>query len=98
MNALLSSYWVEASGWTLLHSLWQATTIAVLAEALVRASGGRSPKVNYLVYCLALAVQLFASVGTFGAEVRRTTRVVVFADASPHPKEAAVLPANAVAV
>jgi hypothetical protein len=40
--AVLQSPWVEALGWALLHSLWQALVLALLYGALRHALSARS--------------------------------------------------------
>jgi len=45
---------IDAIGWTLLHSLWQAALIGVAAAALLALLRGAAPTQRYLVSCAAL--------------------------------------------
>lgn len=60
---LLSQEMVERLGWTLVHSLWEITAIAVLL-GLAR-QGVRSVSVRYLLAMLALALSVAAPAVTF---------------------------------
>ena len=59
----LSPKMVSALGWTLLHSLWQATVLAAAAAILVRRL--RDAKARYSVALAALILVLVAAVATF---------------------------------
>src|SRR5271168_685393 len=54
---------MHALGWALIHSLWQALSVAALAAGLMAFS--RRPSVRYLVATGALALMLAAPVATF---------------------------------
>ena len=65
-GALLSQFWIQELGWTLLHFLWQGTAIAAIYAAL-RAVLRRSlsPQGRYALACLALTAMTFAPALTF---------------------------------
>ena len=56
----------RALAWTMLHSIWQATLIAVLAGLMLLAMRHRSARFRYGVVNLALLAVLLTSAGTFG--------------------------------
>ena len=59
--------WVERLGWTLLHFLWQGTSIAVLYASALRGIGRRSkPNTRYLLACATLAAMMAAPLVTWG--------------------------------
>ena len=60
--------WIEAAGWTLLHSLWQVTAIAVLL-ALVRMTI-RSASHRYVAAAVALFAVVLAAVVTVSVQRR----------------------------
>lgn len=85
-----SSHWINALGWTLIHSLWQAlivVSIVILLVKLIPQSGKR-----YLVACLGMGVIVVSAILTYivisGNEVVNTTTfsnsTVVFSSAGTH--------------
>ncbi|MFO0816737.1 MAG: M56 family metallopeptidase [Pirellulales bacterium] len=56
---------VERLGWTLIHSLWQATLIAGLLALLLHATRGRSAQTRYLLSTAALCVIAVLPIVTF---------------------------------
>ena len=56
---------VEAMGWTLLHSLWQASAIALAVAGALRWMRQRSPQSRYALVCVGLLGMLVASASTF---------------------------------
>jgi beta-lactamase regulating signal transducer with metallopeptidase domain len=54
-----------ALGWTVVHSLWQATVVALLSGVLMIALRGKTAKLRYLLSNLALFTVLAAAVATF---------------------------------
>ncbi len=54
-----------ALGWTVVHSLWQATVIALLSGVLMIALREKTAKMRYLLSNLALFTVLAASITTF---------------------------------
>jgi GWxTD domain-containing protein len=58
LEHLVSTSWAEAIGWTLLHSLWEGTVIAILLAAAM--FGVRSPRARYLLACTAILAMLTA--------------------------------------
>lgn len=66
IECLVSQYWLQKLGWTLLHFLWQGTAIAV-TYLVLRAVLGRSLSAQgrYILACLALAAMAIAPAITF---------------------------------
>ena len=65
-QALLSQFWVQKLGWTLLHFLWQGTAIAVIYAAIRRLTGrSLSAPGRYALACLALAAMAVTPPITF---------------------------------
>lgn len=64
MNLHLPQSWIEALGWTLLHSLWQAALIALLARGVAAAFRTRSASLGASIHSLALAAVLIAAAAT----------------------------------
>ncbi len=54
-----------ALGWTVIHSLWQATVVAILTGILMIALRKKTAHTKYIVYNLALITVLFAAIATF---------------------------------
>ncbi len=54
-----------ALGWTVIHSLWQGTLLAVLLSVLIMALEKRSARVRYEVACGAMFTMLMMAVSTF---------------------------------
>jgi hypothetical protein len=52
-------------GWTLLHSLWQGTIIALVLAGLLYLSRKQSANLRYLLACLALALIPLVAVLTY---------------------------------
>ena len=73
MNALVVSLqrgfvgapWAERLGWTLLHSLWQITVVALVYALLSFLLRKRSASVRYICACGALLVMMVLTVGTY---------------------------------
>lgn len=64
-EGLLSSPWVQALGWTLLHSVWQSTLVAMVVMLALCFIPSRYSKLRYLSATAGLASILFLSTGTF---------------------------------
>ena len=65
-EALLSEFWVQKLGWTLLHFLWQGTAIAVVYAAIRRLTRrSLSAPGRYALACLALTAMAAAPPITF---------------------------------
>jgi VWFA-related protein len=65
-DALLSQFWVQKLGWTLLHFLWQGTVIAIVYAALHRVTRRLlSAPGRYALACLALAAMAVTPPITF---------------------------------
>lgn len=62
---ILSNQFIEALGWTLAHTLWQASLIAILLAIALVLFNQRSAKFRYNLGAGALAFILILSLGTF---------------------------------
>lgn len=56
MNGLMHLPWLSTLGWTLLHSLWEGTLVALAAAGVLRGLKGASPRARYVVSVLALVL------------------------------------------
>jgi len=68
MNAIsefFTSGWVNALGWTLLHSLWQALIIVGSVLAVMRLIPSARSELRYGVACIGLLFLIMVSAGTF---------------------------------
>jgi uncharacterized protein (TIGR03435 family) len=59
----MNAVWVSDLGWTLIHFLWQGTTIAGLYS--IARIFATKPRTRYLLACAALSLLVAAPVGTF---------------------------------
>ncbi len=64
-DVIFSAGFDRALGWTMLHSIWQATLIAVLAGIVLLLLRRQSAQLRYKVANLALLAVLLTSVATF---------------------------------
>jgi beta-lactamase regulating signal transducer with metallopeptidase domain len=58
------SSWIDATGWTLIHFVWQGSVIGVAAAAALRLCRRRSSEARYAVACLGLAAMLGSAAAT----------------------------------
>lgn len=68
MNAIQNffpSSWIEATGWTIIHSLWQATLILALLALLLRMLRTRSAQIKYFIAYVSLIGMVIWSIITF---------------------------------
>lgn len=65
MNTLIPSNVAEALGWTILHSLWQASTIGVVLMLLLKVTKNTQANQRYLLSLAALFSILLMAVITF---------------------------------
>ena len=65
ISDILSAGWVNALGWTLLHSLWQALIVLGLIVGAMRLIPSRQSTLRYAVACLGLLLCVMLSVATF---------------------------------
>jgi formylglycine-generating enzyme required for sulfatase activity/beta-lactamase regulating signal transducer with metallopeptidase domain len=63
---VFSSSVMERLGWTLLHSLWQFTLIAVVLGVVLALIPRRAANVRYLTACVALLAMLIVGATTYG--------------------------------
>lgn len=64
-DIIFSAGFDRALGWTMLHSIWQATLIALLAGILLLLLRRQSARLRYGVANLALLAVLLTSAATF---------------------------------
>ncbi len=69
-----------ALGWTVVHSLWQGTLLAVLLSVLMMALEKRSARLRYEVACGAMFTMLMMAVATF----------IIYLDQDPNAVEVTV--------
>src|SRR5688572_28329332 len=67
VETFLSQELVQALGWTILHSLWQAALVALALSALLILLNRHSAQVRYFVSVTALFTTLALSVYTFSS-------------------------------
>jgi beta-lactamase regulating signal transducer with metallopeptidase domain len=65
LEQLKSASLIEPLGWTILHSLWQGTSIVIIAAVILRLTRSRSAQLRYVIACLTLFSMLIAAIGTF---------------------------------
>lgn len=61
----IANQWVYATGWTLIHSLWQGAVVWSVVQLILRLRGGQSASFRYLGQMMALLLIPLASVFTF---------------------------------
>ena len=62
---LFSVRWIEALGWTLIHSLWQGALIAIVIAIIMIFLQKSSARFRYLIYSIALLLIFASSLVTF---------------------------------
>ncbi len=62
---LVPEYWLEALGWTVLHSLWQGALIAIVLVALFAFVPRKASVIRYRLATLGLAIMALWAIGTF---------------------------------
>ncbi len=65
MSRILSPNLEYALGWTVVHSLWQATAIALLVAVLMIALRKRAAQTRYIVSCAGLFTTFISAIVTF---------------------------------
>lgn len=65
INHFLSGAFIEALGWTLVHSIWQGALVAILVAVLMIILKKYSAKSRYLIYFTSLIFLLGISIVTF---------------------------------
>ncbi len=65
LSDMLASAVVQRLGWTLLHSVWQFTLVAILLSALLVALRRSSANTRYLTACIGLVAMLTTSMATY---------------------------------
>ena len=59
--------WIEITGWTLIHFVWQGTLLALATAAALGLCRRSTAQVRYVMACLGLVAML----GTVAATARR---------------------------
>jgi bla regulator protein blaR1 len=62
---IIDQTWMQALGWTLVHSLWQGLGVVIVTITLLKLIDKRSSSLRYVIACTGMAVVLLFSVGTF---------------------------------
>jgi beta-lactamase regulating signal transducer with metallopeptidase domain len=65
LTQLISSFPIDAIGWTLLHSLWQAAAVALLLAPTLWLLRAASPRTRYAACALALALVILLPAVSF---------------------------------
>jgi bla regulator protein BlaR1 len=65
LYSLVPEPWVEALGWTFLHSLWQGALISLVLAGVLLATRSQAPRYRYGYSLGALFLVLVAALGTF---------------------------------
>lgn len=65
LNHWMPSDWMQALGWTFVHSLWQIAIIGLLLYGILRLIPGRSAHVRYTISTLAIWLIVIVSLSTF---------------------------------
>jgi bla regulator protein BlaR1 len=65
LYSLVPEPWVEALGWTFLHSLWQGALISLVLAGVLLATRSQAPRYRYGYSFGALFLVLVAALGTF---------------------------------
>ncbi len=65
ITQLFSDSFIEAFGWTVLHSLWQATLIAIITGFLLLVCRKKSANTRYKIAALGMLSIFVAALGTF---------------------------------
>ncbi|MBI1228175.1 MAG: M48 family metalloprotease [Bacteroidetes bacterium] len=76
INQLLPTEILQALGWTVLHSLWQAFAVAMLLAAYLLAWQKTDARKRYLAGNLAIATTLLLALGTFVFYLGKTSPIV----------------------
>ncbi len=76
---VLSSEWVQHWGWTLVHSLWQMTIIAVFAAFVLGCLHRRSANLRYVVACVTLAAMFLSLPVTYCVTSKAADRALLLA-------------------
>ena len=50
--------WIETTGWTLIHFVWQGTLLALATSAALWLCRRSAPQVRYIIACLGLVAML----------------------------------------
>ena len=58
------SPWIEVTGWTLIHFVWQGTLLALATAAALGACRRSAADIRYAIACLGLAAMLATAAAT----------------------------------
>jgi beta-lactamase regulating signal transducer with metallopeptidase domain len=83
--------WMQATGWTLIHFVWQGGLLALATAVGLRLCRRRSPEVRYAIACAGLTAMLASAVAT-AALYRATDSALVSADNIRNAVAAGTLP------
>ncbi len=72
-NAFFSPTFYQAIGWTVIHSLWQATAIAILTAIVLILLRKHNAKVRYLLANMALLTVMLSAIVTFAIYYNETS-------------------------
>ena len=72
MNTLQTAI-TEATGWTLLHFLWQGTAIALVYWFILKVANRAKPAWSYAAGCLAMTSMITCAAVTFFLQIGRAS-------------------------
>lgn len=75
MNSLFDAPWTIALGWTLIHSLWQGSLIAILYLVFKSLSRGNQAHIRYIGGLFAISMIMFGSAFTYLHQLPKTTHI-----------------------
>jgi protein involved in polysaccharide export with SLBB domain/beta-lactamase regulating signal transducer with metallopeptidase domain len=61
-----SQTWVDALGWTLVHSVWEGVVVAIILAIVMRSMRSMSANARYVIALVALMILPAGAVSTFG--------------------------------
>jgi bla regulator protein BlaR1 len=94
LSNLLGGEWLNALGWTLIHSIWQSAILLAAALACIRLIGKNSSGFRYLTACAAMGLIVVSAAATYVYELeQRSQKNTVQLSASMQPRATASHPA-----
>lgn len=85
---LISEHIIQTLGWTLIHSIWMFTLVALLFKSISNVCFSNNPAVSYILSLLTLSSCVFLFLGTFFSisQLENTLNII--------PLETSVFPSN----
>ena len=83
LQLVLARPWVDALGWTLVHSVWEGIAIAIVLAMVLRMTRGRSASARHVVAMGMMFLVVACSVATFALLNRYAVRLMPIVQESP---------------